>query len=67
MAVPLLVPRGTSMQKLAQVQLTFVDNGVIMSKVFVIEEADRPPAQLQTSLVFVDIKDALANILGDVS
>jgi hypothetical protein len=46
--------------------MTFVDNGVILSKVFIIEEAGKPqPAQLQQSLVFTSLKDALENIAKD--
>jgi len=64
-ARPLLVPPGTNSQRFVQFQGTFVDNGLILNKVFVVEEAGKPPAQVQQSLVFLNLKDALENISKD--
>lgn len=62
-----MVPRGTSAQKLLQVQLTAVDNGFILNKIFVVMEAGKPPIQTQQSMVFLDAKEAWESVKNDLS
>lgn len=61
-----MVPRGTTSQKLVQVQLTAVDNGFILNKVFVVLEAGKPPQQVPQSMVFLDAKEAWENVKSDL-
>lgn len=62
----LLVPTGTTSTRLAQVGVTAVENGFVVNKVMVVQEASRPPMQVQTTLVFKTAKEVLDELTGDL-
>ena len=42
----LVVPAGTATQKLVNTQITPIDNGFILNRMYLISEAGRPPVQV---------------------
>lgn len=58
----LLVPKGTTTVKLVQFNGTIVDNGFVLNKLTVVEEAGRQPQQVQTTLVFKTAKEMLSEL-----
>jgi hypothetical protein len=62
----LMVPPGTVRQALGAFDCRSVDNGVILTKVFLIEEAGRPPYQVQKAFVYPTMKEAIDVLMSDV-
>ena len=58
----LLVPKGTTTVKLLQFNGTIVDNGFVLNKLTVVEEAGKPPQQVQSTLVFKTAKEMLQEL-----
>lgn len=62
----LVVPPGTVSSTLGAFDCRSVDNGVILTKVFVIVEAGRPPYQVQKAFVYPSMKEAIDALMDDV-
>ena len=62
----LLVPNGTTMAELKSVSIQAVDNGVVLTKIFLIQETNRAPYQTQTTLIYSSMKEALESILKEI-
>lgn len=62
----LLVPPGTAMAELKSVSIQAVDNGVVLTKVFLIQETTRAPYQTQSTLIYPSMKEALETVLKEI-
>lgn len=58
----LVVPKGTKSADLMQVSIQKVDNGYVLSKVLLLNEAGRPPYTVQKTLIMESLDKALEDI-----
>lgn len=63
----LMVPPGTTSATLGAFDCRSVDNGVILTKVFIVIEAGKPPYQVQKAFVYSTMKEAIDVLMSDVS
>lgn len=63
----LMVPMGTTSATLGAFDCRSVDNGVILTKVFIVVEAGKPPYQVQKAFVYPTMKEAIDVLMSDVS
>jgi hypothetical protein len=61
----LLVPDGTTEVKIVQAQITTIDNGVILNRVWAITEAGRPTYQRASTTFFEDFSKAIDELKND--
>lgn len=63
----LLVPGGTTEVKIVQAQITTLDNGVILNRIWVITEAGRPPYQRASTLFYPSYDEAVKELQSENS
>ena len=57
----LIVPPGTQAAELRSVTIQTIDNGALLTRLLLINEAGKPPYQVQQTLFYQSMKEALEN------
>lgn len=67
MSSGLQLPAGMATQTLISFSASAIENGFILQKTYFVQEAGRPPMQVQRSIFYPSLKEVVENLESDVS
>lgn len=67
MSSVLQLPQGMATQTLVSFNAGAIENGFILTKTYVVQEAGRPPMQVQRTTFYPTLKEVVENLGSDVA